>query len=245
MAGLNIEAKNKIKELKTGVHLVAITDAMIIKNSAGEPALSTAGEMGIIVRFTDGANQSYDQDYWLGGTREQFFISMCAAANIDRENPKFKKASKGKRLWICIKEIWDVDGEDIVKDELTGEPVINYYLFKTIPYIEPGKKPTVPGDPEADPKNNPSGQFLDYNQIDKDYKTENIFEKKNKDEARNKSKATVVAEAKKIIKEVESKKVYKEVDPFDEDVLEDNEEEHITSKQTHQEDNEEIDWDNI
>jgi hypothetical protein len=88
---------------------------------------------------------------------------MCASANIDVANPKFRAESKGKRLWICVKELHDIDGDKPVVDDITG-PVINYYLFDTIPCLDPNRKPVVKGNPD-DNEGIASGMFLDYRQI--------------------------------------------------------------------------------
>lgn len=155
---MKTEAKVKLKQLKTGVHLVCVTDAMLIKEN-GQPVVTPSGEMGVTVRFSDGQNQSFDQDYWLNGDRHSYFTKMCASANIDPTNPKFKAEAKGKRLWICIKEVHEVDGDKV--DDLAGP---NYYLFDTIPCLDPNRKPVVKGDP-AENNGVASGAFLDYKPV--------------------------------------------------------------------------------
>ena len=160
---MKAKARTIIKQLKTGVHLVAITDASIIKDEDNMPLVTESGETGVTIRFSDGQNNHYEQDYWLNGDRQHYFNKMCASARIDINNPKFKAESKGKRLWICIKEVHEIDGDKPVLDSLE-QPVINYVLFDTIPCLDPQKKPIVKGDPE---KNNgiATGEFLDYKQI--------------------------------------------------------------------------------
>lgn len=160
---MKTEARTKLKQLKTGVHLVCITDAVIIRNDDGTiKETSEEGEVGIAIRFSTGDNQHFDKDYWINGSRHSFFIKMCASAKIDPTNLKFKAEAKGKRLWICIKEVHDIDGDKIVMNELE-QPVINYYLFDTIPCLDPNRKPIVKGDPGVD--DIASGVFLDYKQI--------------------------------------------------------------------------------
>lgn len=154
--------KRKLKQLKTGVHLVCITDADLIKDDNKKPIKTKDGETGIAVRFSTGDNQHFDHDYWINGSRHSFFLKMCASAKIDHTSLKFKAEAIGKRLWICIKEVHDIDGDKPVFDE-QGEPIINYYLFDTIPCLDPNKRPIVNGDPGLDEM--ASGTFLDYKQI--------------------------------------------------------------------------------
>lgn len=156
---MKTHARTKLKQLKTGVHLVAITEAIMIKDDQNMPLITPEGEVGITIRFSDGQNCHYDQDYWLKGNREHFFTRMCAAANIDPSAKMFKAESKGKRLWICIKEVHEIDGDQPVMD--VNGPVINYYLFDCIPCLDPNKKPIVKGDPEKN-EGVASGDFLDY-----------------------------------------------------------------------------------
>lgn len=159
---MKAQAKTKLKQLKTGVHLVAITDAVQIKDHDNMPLIDkVTGESGITIRFSDGDNNHFDQDYWFNGDRQHFFDKMAATANIDPSNRQFKAEAKGKRLWICIKEVHEIDHDQPVTD-ING-PVINYYLFDTMPALHPFKKPLVKGDP-ADNDGVASGAFLDYKQ---------------------------------------------------------------------------------
>ncbi len=160
---MKAQSKTKLKQLKTGVHLVCITDAVIIKDKNQMPFVTEDGETGITIRFSTGNNLHFDVDYWLNGDRQSYFNKMCASAGINTENPKFRAESRGKRLWICIKEVHDIDGDKPVIDELTG-PAINYYLFDTIVCIDPNRKPVVKGNPD-DNEGIASGVFLDYKQI--------------------------------------------------------------------------------
>lgn len=154
--------KRKLKQLKTGVHLVCVTDVAIIKDDNEMPFITKEGEAGITIRFSTGDNQHFDQDYWLNGKRHSFFLKMCASAKIDPTSLKFKAEAKGKRLWICINEVHDIDGDKVVLNELE-QPVINYYLFDTIPCLDPNKKPIVLGDPGLD--GIAFDRFLDYKQV--------------------------------------------------------------------------------
>lgn len=160
---MKVESKVKLKQLKSGVHLVCISDAALIKDKDQMPLITEDGETGISIRFSTGDNRHFDVDYWLNGPRQEAFNKMCASAGINVDNPRFRAESKGKRLWICIKEIHDIDGDKLVVDDLTG-PAINYHLFDTIPCIDPNRKPVVKGNPD-DNDGVASGVFLDYRQI--------------------------------------------------------------------------------
>ncbi len=168
MSGFNAEVKKRTTELTTGIHLASIIDASIVKGQDGKPKLTEKGEMGITIKFADGKNHIFEQVYYTNGDREYFFKKMCASASIDLENVKktgkFKAEAVGKRLWIYIKEVYDIDGENTVKDDITGEPVINYYVFNTSFMGNPDNKPAMKGDPA---RNNgiATDDFVDYKQI--------------------------------------------------------------------------------
>ncbi len=168
MAGFNAEVKKRTTELTTGIHLATIIDASIVKGLDGKPKLTEKGEMGIMIKYADGKNHIFEQVYYTSGDREYFFKKMCTAANIDLEvvkkTGKFKAEAVGKRLWIYIKEVYDIDGENTVKDDITGEPVINYYVFNTSFMGNPDNKPAMKGDPA---RNNgiATDDFVDYRQI--------------------------------------------------------------------------------
>lgn len=213
---MKVQAKTKLKQLKTGVHLVVITDAVLIKDHENMPFITPAGETGLTVRFSDGANNHFDQDYWLNGDRQHFFDKMAATANIDTSNPQFKAEAKGKRLWICIKEVHEIDGDQPVTD-ITG-PVINYYMFDTIPCLDPNKKPVVKGDP-AENDGMPSGAFLDYKQVpkfedyDKSYGTVHKLEIPQELVVFEKTKDPFDDEPK--VEKVDLRPPFPEVDPWD------------------------------
>lgn len=162
---MEIQAKQKLKQLQTGVHLVTVTDAVLAKEN-GVPKESDDGKIWLTVRFSTGGNKHFDKDYWYNEDWETAFKCMCASANIDPASEKFKREASGKRLWICIKEVHDIDGDKPVIDDITG-PSINYELFDTLPCLDPNKKPIVKGDP-ADNNGIASGAFLDYKQIGKE-----------------------------------------------------------------------------
>ncbi len=215
----------KVKELTTGVHLVCIMDASVIKRD-NLPLITEKGETGILVTFTTGDNKSFEQDFWIGSDREAFFNKMCICAGIDRNLP-FRKEATGKRLWIAIKEVYDIDGEEMVKDA-TGEPIINYYIFDYIHLGNVEQKPSLKGDPATHPKKQASGAFMDYRQVDKPCETKQAIIDGGLKMKPLKPKEVVIAEQKEMIKNVELKKSYplketdvfaqpersKEVDPF-------------------------------
>lgn len=209
---MKTEARTKLKQLKTGVHLVCITDAVIIRNGDGSiKETSEEGEVGITIRFSTGDNQHFDKDYWINGTRHSFFIKMCASANIDPANLKFKAEARGKRLWICIKEVHDVDGDKVVLNELE-QPVINYYLFDTIPCLDPNRKPIVKGDPGLD--DIASGVFLDYKQISNEgYRMKTVATYEAFENPKQKEKTPIEKETEEFF----GGKATEEKDPFDEE----------------------------
>lgn len=150
--------KRKIQQLKTGVHLVAITDA----------TLGDTFDDGITqlrIRFSDGTNNHYEQDYFIGAqVLHGYFVKMCAAAKINMEAPGFKKEAIGKRCWICIKEVYLISNDELVKGE-DSKPQIDYLLFDVLPWLDSLAKPKLKGDP-ADNEGVASGVFLDYKPID-------------------------------------------------------------------------------
>jgi len=178
MSGFNTEVKKRTTELTTGIHLVSIIDAGIVKGPDGKPKVTESGEIGIMITFADGKNHIFQQIYYTKGEREYFFKKMCASANIDLDEVaktgKFKAEARGKRVWIYIKEVWDIDGVDVVKHDVTGQPIITYYVFETSFVGNVDNRPAMKGDPA---KNNgtPSDKFIEYRQI---YKTPPTLEEK-------------------------------------------------------------------
>lgn len=168
MAGFNKEITKKVTELKTGIHLVSIIDASIWKDENGNPKLTDKGETGIVIKFADGNNHVFENVYYLKGDREVFFKKMCSSAKINLEEVaktgKFKAEALGKRLWLFIKEVWDIDQDTPVLDDLTNEPVIRYYIFDTASFNNPDVRPSKLGDPA---KNNgiATDDFVEYRQV--------------------------------------------------------------------------------
>ena len=161
--GLSIEAKGRLIQLVTGVHLVTVPEKGVVyvtdKNNV--PVVTESGEVGVRFRLMDNDGKIFEQDYWLKGNREWIFNDFCKAAKIDPNTEKIRNESKGKRCWICVKEIWKVNGEETVMDPLTGQPDLTYQIFKFIPFDDSGKKPVVPGDPELN-KGQALEPFVDY-----------------------------------------------------------------------------------
>lgn len=161
-----VKAKTQLKQLRTGIHLVTITDTWLLKDAADKIVKSNEGEVGLVIRFTNGKNFSFDKTYWIQGSqkREWEFKKMCVQAGINPAAPKFKAESTGKRLWIYIKEVHDIDGDQYIQDEVTGMPVINYYIFDYSMCDNPQNKPMRMGDPDTN-NGEAKGDFLDYRQI--------------------------------------------------------------------------------
>lgn len=161
--GIQQEAKGRMTQLTTGVHLITVPEkgVVMITDKDNKPVLSKNGEMGCRFRFMNDKGEIFDHDFWLGGKSQFLFDEFCKAAKIDQTVEKIRNEAKGKRCWIAIKEVWKINGTDVVNDPLTGEPDLSYQIFKFIPFDDSGKKPIVPGDPELN-----NGQalepFVDY-----------------------------------------------------------------------------------
>lgn len=107
-----------IKELFTGMHLVIIDE---IKKH----------EADVFIRFTANGNKCFDKVY--DYTSKEFF-KMCGAAGTITDNSVIDDTKDiGKRLWICIKEVWQ------------DEDTVNFYIFDTLLYQEGTTQP-----PEVD-----------------------------------------------------------------------------------------------
>ena len=172
---------NKVRQLYTGIHLVMIDDLWLTKNSAGEIISYPDGQTPLTVRFTDGKGYSFDNNYLLKGDKEFIFHKMCAAFGVDYSVTKLKdecgiditkpdgtvvKATKPRRRgYIFIREVRDIDGTEVVKDEITRDEVVNYYIFDYAPFMAGQKAPNKKGCP-VDGKG-ADGDFIDYRQIKK------------------------------------------------------------------------------
>ena len=168
MAGFNAEVKKRVTDLKSGIHLVSIIDASILKGLDKKPLISRRGETGIVIKFKDSKNHIFENVYYKGGEREFLFKKMCHSARIDlikvKETGKFKAEALGKRIWLYIKEVYDIDGTDLVIDDLTGKPTINYYIFETGVVSESELRPSMKGDPSTN-DGIASEKFVEYRQI--------------------------------------------------------------------------------
>ncbi len=103
-----------IKELFTGTHLVILSE---IKKH----------QEGVLVRFSANGNKHFEKIY---DFTSKEFLKMCGAAGTVTDESVIDAVNDiGKRLWICIKEMW--------KDEDT----VNFELFDTLSYQEGTTEP--------------------------------------------------------------------------------------------------------
>jgi hypothetical protein len=102
-----------LKEIFTGITLVALTE--IKKHPEG-----------LLVRFSSGQNKHFDKIY---DYTSKEFIKMCGAAGTITDESVIANTDLGKRLWICVKEVW--------KDEDN----VDFVLFDTIVYQEGTMEP--------------------------------------------------------------------------------------------------------
>jgi hypothetical protein len=151
----------QLKELTTGVHLVILGGFLAVKNPDGSLKESETGEKLIQVRFTDGFNKSFDKQYWVKGNREHEFNKMISCAGLDRSKfATFKdlaNAATGLRIWISIREVYEIDGENEIGEK-------EYQIFDYDPCLNPEKKPTKKGDPA---NGQAGGDFIACKQIKK------------------------------------------------------------------------------
>lgn len=207
---IEMKSSKRISTIGAGTHLCIIYDIHYLKNAAGTKILAEGQYDILSVIFTkDKGKEFHEQHYVIDGSwRQQIFKDMILAAQVtskvEGEKPTLKDA-KGHRLWISIKGVNHWDGDNPVIEE--GEPVIEHFIFKVHPYIDNGKKPKIAGDPE-DNNGIASGVFVEYN---------NIYVEKTINNATKKviertiaapniapEKAVVIAQAKEMIKQVES-----------------------------------------
>ncbi len=186
-----------MKELTTGLHLVTIDeDVRLIDGS-------------VRVRFIDGFNKSFEQDYSLAADKIFILKKLCAVIGIDIRTKGFDKAIPGKRLWIAIKEVHE--GESI-----------DYFIFDVLTCDEQCNRPIVSGDPIQHPKGVPMGvfiehknmveqisEFLDANQEQLKKVSNEMFEDLivTGKAVLPENKLKAIAEAKEMIKKVEAKEM--------------------------------------
>lgn len=161
---LSTEVKVVRKDLKTGVHLVTIVGGQLVKGHDKQPIVTKDGEVGLTVRFANSKKEAFDKVFWLKGKREKEFNKMLNAAQVRLETKNFNVDAKGHRLWIYIREVYDIIDDEILVDEITGEQVVNYYIFDYSPAINPENRPAVMGDPETN-GGIAGGKFIDYRQV--------------------------------------------------------------------------------
>lgn len=177
--GIANEVKGRMVQLTTGVHLITVPEkgVVMIKDKDGNPIVTESGEMGIRFRLMDIDGKIFDQDFWLRGNRQFVFDDFCKAAKIDQTVEKIRNEAKDKRCWIAIKEVWKINGTDVVNDPLTGEPDLSYQIFKFLPFDDSGKKPIVVGDPELN-KGQAGEAFVDYIDVSGEQIAAPVIEKK-------------------------------------------------------------------
>lgn len=159
-----IKSTVKKSDIKTGTHLLMISDMYVPKTATKEP-MKFDGHIAIIVQFKDGKNNLHEQMYIIdGGIKQKYFDNMLRVAQVPTENgPPKKSDAVGKRLWGCIQEVHYTMGNEIVEDE-NGVEKIDYQLFKILPYVEGSKKPSIKGDPEEN-LGHAAGDFIVYKNI--------------------------------------------------------------------------------
>lgn len=138
-------AKHRRSDLKTGVHLVFISDISFLRNAAKE-IIKVDGFAAIVVQFK-GEIGMHEQMYICdNGYRQKYFTKMLEDARVPIEKGKHphKDVILGKKVYVAIQEVHHVDNERVVLQD--GEPMIEYHIFKTIKYDE-NIAPKLKGDP--------------------------------------------------------------------------------------------------
>ncbi len=137
--------KERRSELKAGVYLVEISDLFYLRNEVGELVRKDAFPIAIIqYKSKEGA---IDQLYVIDkGKRQFYFDKALSDAKVPKEtgNPFKKEDCIGKQLYIAIQEVWHVNNEHVIEEN--GEPVIEYQIFRTMPFNE-SVVPKLKGDP--------------------------------------------------------------------------------------------------
>lgn len=180
-----------LKEIFTGIHLAAITSV-------------TQGEgTDVIVRFGNGEGKYFDKVYDYTSSE---FLKMCGEAGLLNGSKVFNSEDAlGAKVWICVKEVWDVIGAEI-------QDTVNFYIFDVRACDNPEKKPVIKGDP-ADNKGVPDDAFCDTRQvpvsdiIKKNVKEDDSFDLPNPKAKKAElpaEKKKVIEKAKEMIKQVES-----------------------------------------
>lgn len=168
MALPNLEKKNKVNDIATGISLVVISKIELLANADRTPKLID-GFKALLVEFTEGTkNAKHEQIYIMdGGIRQKYFTTMLNDAGVSLKNgpPKVSQAL-GKRLYIAIQEVHHVCNEEVVISPFNNEPIIDKYIFRTAMFFEDKKPPYIKGDPSK--TGIPSGDFITYKQVAKE-----------------------------------------------------------------------------
>ncbi len=154
-----ITSKHRRSELKTGVHLVTISDMFYLRNAEKE-IIKFDGFPAIIIQFK-GKTGLHEQLYVIDkGNRQFYFDKVLSDAKVPVEpgKPAQKVDCVGKKLYVAIREVRYVNDENVVMEN--GEPVIEYQIFQTIPSVE-GIIPNLKGDPALN-NDRPMDQFVTY-----------------------------------------------------------------------------------
>jgi len=138
-----------LSEIHAGTHLVIVLEASILKDHNSLPVIAKDGSHGIKIRFNDN-KLNMDWVYW---TKFSDFKKLCKATNCDPTKPIISELT-GKSLWMCVKEVKTMKGEDCVGT--------SYKPFDYIECVNPTQKPIVSGDPCQHPKGIPLGAFVEY-----------------------------------------------------------------------------------
>ncbi len=143
---MSLEAQSRTKktELHGGIHLVKITGMGRYLDSAKNTIIKD-NQMGIVITFSNDKGEQHEQVYWIGGDKEKYFTQMCIDAMIDMsQTPLKKSAAIGKELYIAIREVYTlINGGTEVKKDIVGNDIVEYYIFKTFPYLASGTTPEV------------------------------------------------------------------------------------------------------
>ncbi len=141
-----ITAKHIKSELGTGLHAVTIHDMFYLRNASKE-VQKIDGFVAIVVRFINKKKASHENLYIMDGDyRQKYFQKMMVDAGVvitPGKNPD-KKDIVGRSLYVAIQEVHHVNDEKIIIED--GEPVIEYHVFRTMPFTE--DRPKMTGDPE-------------------------------------------------------------------------------------------------
>lgn len=149
----------RLQELHAGIHLVIVNNITLLKNPDGTP-VEKDGNNFITVRFTDGNNNSIDNNYPIGTEKQRYFDLFIMHIGLDNTKQVNKKEALNKRLWIAVKEVYFLDNSEVVKDENKKE-VKEYFVFKTFKYENEKLRPIVKGDP-INFGGIPQDDFVDY-----------------------------------------------------------------------------------